>query len=85
MEHWKKHPAQGGWKDPRECDISIELGKRGSWGGEGCWGQGNRSLERNDCIGWEFQVFSAVGKSVGKRMINLEASVIPSLWMMRSL
>lgn len=38
-----------------------------------------KSLERNDCVGWEFQVFSAVGKSVGKRVINLEASVIPSL------
>lgn len=37
------------------------------------------TLERNDCIGWEFQVFSAVGKSVGKRVINLEASVISSL------
>ena len=38
-----------------------------------------KSLERNDCVGWEFQVFRAGGKSVGKRVINLEASVTPSL------
>ena len=38
-----------------------------------------KTLERNDCVGWEFQVFSAVGKIVGKRVINLEASVISSL------
>ena len=41
--------------------------------------QNVKTLERNDCVGWEFQVFSAVGKSVGKRVINLEASVISSL------